>query len=104
GEQRRLSRVPMEYLHTRERDTFHEIPQHEIEALPPTMLYYLRNGKFNPKCRITTDTKTGNIVNKIIKSRVADLNVHCPRSEFDWRLSVSVEMPYTGEVVDEKNG
>lgn len=90
----------MHYVHTKERDTFHELPPSEIQSLAPSMSRYL--GRKTPKVRVTTDDK-GNVIKKIIKCRVADLNVYSPATAFDWRVSVNLEMPYTGEV-DEKSG
>lgn len=95
----------MKYRHTKERDTFHEVPLREMQALPPLVHKLLGNGNGNgkkPKIRLTTD-ENGTVINKIIKCRVADLNVFSPGTVFDWRISVNLEMPYKGEV-DEKSG
>ena len=92
----------MKYRHTKERDTFHEVPAQEMQALPPLVMKLLGNGNKKPKIRLTTDD-SGRVINKIIKCRVADLNVFSPGTAFDWRVSVNLEMPYTGEV-DEKGG
>jgi len=93
------ARVPMKYRHTKERDTFHEVPQRELQALPQLVL---NSGNKKLKIRLTTD-ENGTVINKIIKCRVADLNIFSPGTAFDWRVSVNLEMPYTGEV-DEKSG
>lgn len=91
----------MEYIHTKERDTFHELSPAAYQSLPPLVRTLL--GNKTPKIRITTDMKTGKVINRIIKCRVADLNVYSPSTAFDWRVSVNLEMPYQGEV-DEKSG
>ncbi|RPB27672.1 mRNA triphosphatase CET1 [Terfezia boudieri ATCC MYA-4762] len=96
------TRVPMKYRHTKERDTFHEVPPREMQTLPPLVMKLLGNGNKKPKIRLTTD-ESGTVIKKIIKCRVADLNVFSPGTAFDWRVSVNLEMPYTGEV-DEKSG
>ncbi|KAF8471781.1 CYTH-like domain-containing protein [Kalaharituber pfeilii] len=95
------SRVKMDYIHTKERDTFYELPPHTFHTLPLLVQKFI--SKKTPKVRVTTNMKTGQVINKIIKCRVADLNIYSPATAFDWRVSVNLEMPYTGEV-DEKSG
>ena len=93
----------MDYKHTRETDTFHELTQAGALALPPSIASGLN---INPrhasksKVRITTDQKTGKVLAKIIKTRVADIHIHSPRTLFDWRISVNVEMDYKGKMTD----
>ncbi|GAA6033572.1 hypothetical protein JCM8097_001461 [Rhodosporidiobolus ruineniae] len=64
------------YAHTRELDTFHEVPPGRR------------------KVRVTRDqkdkTKPASAVEKV---RVADMNIFSPKRLFDWRLSVSLENP-----------
>ncbi|RHZ74094.1 hypothetical protein Glove_227g42 [Diversispora epigaea] len=80
--------VPLEYKHIFETDRV-----------------YQRN---NCKVRVTTNTKTGQIVNGGIveKVRIAVLNVHSPNTYLDYRITVNsekpVEMP-TGQHVHERN-
>lgn len=98
----RKPRVPMEYKHTRETDTFYELTQAGALALPQSIASGLntvpRHGK--SKVRITTDQKTGKVLAKIIKARVADIDIFSPRTLFDWRISVNVEMDFKGEMTD----
>lgn len=47
------------------------------------------------KRRITRDDKTGQIVECLEKTKVANLNVYSPNEEFDWRVSVNMEVPGT---------
>ena len=99
----RKPRIPMEYKHTRETDTFYELTQAGALALPPSIASGLN---INPrhanksKVRITTDQKTGKVLAKIIKTRLADIDIYSPRTLFDWRISVNVEMDYKGEMTD----
>lgn len=93
----------MVYKHTRETDTFYELTQAGALALPPSIASGLN---INPrhanksKVRITTDQKTGRVLAKIIKVRVADIDIYSPKTLFDWRVSVNVEMDYKGETTD----
>jgi hypothetical protein len=89
-----LNRIPLSYAHKRERDTFYEVPPQE---LPPLIQNYL-NPRHKPKIRVTTDQKTGEILAKIIKCRLADLDVYSPQTNVDWRISVNIEMNYDRDV------
>ncbi|KAJ5824138.1 hypothetical protein N7447_006478 [Penicillium robsamsonii] len=88
------TRIPLAYVHKKERDTFYEI---QASELPPVIRQNL-NPRHKPKVRVTTDERTGEILAKIVKCRVADLDVCSPRTTVDWRVSVNLEMAYTGDV------
>lgn len=87
------TRIRMHYVHTRERDTFYELPPEKYDILPPSIRATL-NPRNKLRVRVTTDQKTGKVLKKIIKTRIADLNIYSPRTPFDWRISVNMEMPY----------
>lgn len=94
-------RVPVEYKHTREIDTFHDLPKSELSAMPPAVRAIITGHSGtnkSPKLRVTRDEKTGKIIARIIKARIKDLHVYCPRSRFDWRVSVNLEMNWDGDV------
>ncbi|KAJ5617795.1 hypothetical protein N7537_002909 [Penicillium hordei] len=88
------TRIPLAYVHKKERDTFYEI---QASDLPPVIRQNL-NPRHKPKVRVTTDERTGEILAKIVKCRVADVDVCSPRTTVDWRVSVNLEMEYTGDV------
>jgi hypothetical protein len=90
------SRIPLDCVHTRERDSFYELPSDKYHILPPTIRETL-NPRHQTRVRVTTDQKTGKVLKKIIKARIADMNVYSPFTAFDWRVSVNMEMPYTGD-------
>lgn len=94
------SRVHMNYVHTREVDTFYELSQSGRLALPEAIRRQMdpRNPRTIPKVRVTHNKKTGEELAKIIKVRVADLDVFSPRTRFDWRISVNVEMNIEGSI------
>lgn len=93
-------RIAMQYKHTHETDTFYELPKSEISQLPPSIQQQLLVGGGNsrPKLRITRDQKTGRIIAKILKTRIKDMQVYSPRTNFDWRISVNLEMNWEGDV------
>jgi len=92
-------RIPMSYVHTKECDAFYELSQAGHLSLPPSIRAQL-NPRHRAKVRITTDQKTGKELAKIVKARVADLDIYSPRTAFDWRVSVNLEMNYDGDMRD----
>jgi polynucleotide 5'-triphosphatase len=90
-------RVPVVYAHRRERDRFYELPPTAQATLPACIRREL-NPRHAVKVRVTHDQKTGQLLAKIIKTRVADLNIYNPRCPLDCRISVNMEMRYDGDV------
>ena len=88
------SRIPLTYAHKKERDTFYEVAH---SALPPIVQHHL-NPRHKPRVRVTTDQKTGAVLARIVKCRIADLDVYSPRTCLDWRISVNLEMNYEGDI------
>ncbi|WEW59223.1 hypothetical protein PRK78_004692 [Emydomyces testavorans] len=88
------SRIPLTYAHKKERDTFYEVSS---SALPPIVQHH-HNPRHKPKIRVTTDQRTGAMLARIIKCRIADLDVYSPRTNLDWRISVNLEMNYDGDI------
>lgn len=89
--------MPLTYVHTRLRDSFYDLTQDALNALPPSILGSIDRRK-RPKVRITTDQKDGSQLAKIIKVRIADREIYSPKTAFDWRVSVSLEMNYEGDM------
>jgi hypothetical protein len=87
-------RIPLSYAHKKERDTFYEIQPSDLPAVIRQNLH----PRHKPKVRVTTDQRTGEVLAKIVKCRMADIDVHSPRTTVDWRLSVNLEMGYNGDV------
>lgn len=90
-------RIPLTYKHLRERDSFYEIPD-DVKDQLPMCVKRVPNYHYRLKLRVTHDQKTGRVLNKIVKARIADLNIFSPRTAFDWRISVNMEMPWKGDV------
>lgn len=94
-------RIPISYRHTHETDTFYELSQKGVLALPPTITSHFNpHHKSKTHVRITHDQKTGKELARIIKARVADIDVHSPRTLFDYRISVNIEMKFEGTSED----
>lgn len=85
-------RIPMSYIHTRECDTYYELSQAGYQSLPKSINQMLNSRRHSkPKARITTDQKTGRLLAKVIKVRVADLDVYSPKTDYDFRISINLE-------------
>lgn len=90
----------MDYKHVREVDHFLTLPRSELSALPAKVREQLQRDTKNnaPRLRITRDQKTGRITAKIIKVRLKDFHIYSPRTPFDWRISISLEINWDGDV------
>ncbi|KAH8881726.1 mRNA triphosphatase CET1 [Thozetella sp. PMI_491] len=86
-------RLPVEYKHRREIDRFFELPSHMRQQLPP-YVESLINPRHGLKVRVTYDEKTKEVLAKIIKARVADLDIYMPKSLLDVRISINLEMAW----------
>lgn len=64
---------PLEYTHLYLVDSFHE--------------------ERGDKIRVTTDEKTGKVVECLRKKRLGNIDIYSPVRAADWRVSVNVEMP-----------
>ncbi|KAL8920860.1 MAG: hypothetical protein Q9208_006032 [Pyrenodesmia sp. 3 TL-2023] len=90
-------RLPLEYVHTYETDTFYSLSPNALSLLPPSIQHHL-DRRNKPKVRITTDQRSGQVTAKIIKVRISNIEIHCPQTAFDWRLSVSLEVNWDGDL------
>lgn len=96
--------MPIDYLHRRETDKFYELPPSHLASLPPAVREQL-NPRHPVKVRVTyaqepKDQKT--ILAKIIKARIADINIYNPRFPLDCRISINFELRYEGDVEELK--
>lgn len=90
----------MTYVHTYESDSFYELSPAAEMMLPPSIRAQVNLRSSKAKVRITTDQKTGKTLAKIIKVRVADMDVYNPQAPFDWRISINLEMNFEGNMRD----
>lgn len=90
----------MSYIHTYESDTFYELSQSGTLSLPASIRSLLNPRNNKAKVRVTTDQKTGKEIAKIVKVRIADLDIYSPKTAFDWRISVNLEMSLYGDMKD----
>src|SRR5882757_7218097 len=84
------------YDHPQEYDEFYELTEEGKRNLPPSIVTWL-NPRHKPRVRRTIDEKTGHLKAQIIKTRIADLEVYNPNTDFDYRISISIESPWEGD-------
>jgi len=84
------------YDHPQEHDEFYELTEEGRSNLPPSILTWL-NPRHKPRVRRTIDVNSGQVKAQIIKSRIADVDIYNPTSDFDYRISISIESPWQGE-------
>ncbi|KAK7518855.1 mRNA capping enzyme beta chain [Phyllosticta citriasiana] len=94
------NRPKMRYEHLREKDTFYHVDDADLAALPPSVQPYIyaKGHHRKPRVRITRDQVTHKMKARILKARVADLDIHSPREPFDCRISVNIELEVSEEV------
>ncbi|KAI9662665.1 MAG: mRNA-capping enzyme subunit beta [Alyxoria varia] len=102
NEKTQKPRIPLQYKRLLEVDSFYKLPRWEIDKLPHAVqgLLKMPSKHFHqkdPKVRVTRNQKTGEVTAQIIKHRLKDLHVYCPRSIFDYRVSVSLELNWDGD-------
>ncbi|RGP71625.1 mrna-capping enzyme subunit beta [Fusarium longipes] len=88
-------RVPVVYKHRRERDRFFDLPAELQDRVPGCVRKRLGKGR-RIRVRVTHDQKTQEVLGKIIKARVADLDIHFPSLPMDCRISINLEMDWDG--------
>ncbi|GAB7357148.1 hypothetical protein MBLNU459_g8141t1 [Dothideomycetes sp. NU459] len=88
-------KVRMDYKHRYERDTFAALSHAGVNALPQAARNYLQ-GRYNPRLRTTHNSrpKAGEnaLLAKIVKIRLADLDILSPFTDFDCRISMNIEV------------
>ncbi|PNS21946.1 hypothetical protein CAC42_544 [Sphaceloma murrayae] len=99
-------RVPIEYKHRYERDTFAILSAYGRQHLPQCAHEELQKpNRRNETIRIRTTydnnpkvdkSQPPPIIAKIVKLRLADLDIYCPEHPFDIRLSVNIEIDFQG--------
>lgn len=100
------SRVQVHYVHRKEVDRFFELSP-QIRQRIPGCISGLLPPNMPIKARITYDSqKPDKVLAKIVKARIADLNIHFPHLPLDCRISINIEWDWDGpaeEIQDYQN-
>ncbi|KAI6713906.1 hypothetical protein JHW43_003560 [Diplocarpon mali] len=92
-------RVEIKYKHSREVDSFYELPKAMYGVIPPALREKIPSNHA-VKVRVTHDQKTREVKAKIIKARICDLDILNPQTPLDCRISINFEMRFDGNVED----
>ena len=92
--------------HPKENDEFFELNEEGKANLHPDILAYInasanrpnadRHGNRRVRVRRSVNKVTGQISRQLIKTRIADREVHNPDLDFDYRISLSLETSWEG--------
>ena len=105
-ESRGANRIPIEYQHTKEIDSFYQMSEPAMRALSESSTEIVRQilttkGR-RTRVRLTTSGREPRQeLAKIVKVRLRDLDIHFPKSMFDCRISINMEINYSGDVQGE---
>ncbi|KAF2814652.1 mRNA triphosphatase CET1 [Mytilinidion resinicola] len=93
------ARAPLDYKHVKEIDKFFELNHAGFEILSPATKALLQTF-LRKRVRLSRDMKTGRELGKIIKHRIANLHISSPKTEWDYRVSINLEINYPRAVND----
>lgn len=77
---------------------FYDLDQQALELLPPLTRQILQNSQSRQRIRVTRDMKTNAVLKKIIKQRVANFEISSPKTEWDYRIGINLEIDFPGDV------
>jgi polynucleotide 5'-triphosphatase len=85
----------LDYKHRYEIDSFAQLNAAGLDALPDSALKYLDPNR-QPRLRTSINERapagTDPVIARIVKIRLADLDIHYPMSPFDCRISINIEV------------
>ncbi|KAG9198261.1 mRNA-capping enzyme subunit beta [Epicoccum nigrum] len=90
-------RPEVKYKHTREVDQFYELVQVGFSQLPATVQKLIHHSGRKERVRVSRDAKTGAVLRKMVKLRIANLEISSPQTEWDYRIGVNLEVHYPGD-------
>ncbi|KAF2709622.1 mRNA triphosphatase CET1 [Pleomassaria siparia CBS 279.74] len=90
-------RTSVDYKHTREVDMFYELDRAGFEKLP-SLTQSLIASSGRQRIRVTRDAKTNEVIRKIVKHRIANLEISSPKTEWDYRIGINLEIAFPGDI------
>ncbi|CAA9965558.1 hypothetical protein CFE70_008724 [Pyrenophora teres f. teres 0-1] len=92
------SRPTIAYRHTYETDLFYELDQEGFLKLNPIVQQLINQSGSRQRVRVTRDKNTGEFLRAIIKHRIGNLEVSSPKTEWDYRIGINLEIEFPGSV------
>lgn len=92
-----MAKHRIHYAHPRENDHFFELTEEGRNNIPPSVRDWIfsKPNRKDIKVRRTIDKETGQQSRTIIKTRIEDMDIVSPRTDFDFRISLSIESDCT---------
>jgi polynucleotide 5'-triphosphatase len=85
----------LDYKHRYEVDSFAQLSAAGMDALPESAYKYLDPNR-QPRLRTSINERapagSDPVIARIVKIRLADLDIFCPQSPFDCRISINIEV------------
>jgi hypothetical protein len=91
-------RPPIGYRHTYETDIFYELDQQGFSSLNPIVQRLIGAAGGRQRVRVTRDQKTGEFLRAIIKHRIGNLEISSPKTEWDYRIGINLEIDFPGPI------
>ncbi|KAF2476499.1 mRNA triphosphatase CET1 [Lindgomyces ingoldianus] len=91
-------RAEINYKHTREVDMFYQLDQDGFSLLPHHTKEMIAQSNARQRIRVTRDARTEGVLAKVIKLRIANLEISSPQTEWDYRIGINLEINFPGPV------
>ncbi|RMZ72971.1 hypothetical protein GMOD_00009756 [Pyrenophora seminiperda CCB06] len=91
-------RPAIDYRHTYETDLFYELDQEGFSKLNPIVQQLISQSGSRQRVRVTRDKNTGDFLRAIIKHRIGNLEVSSPKTEWDYRIGINLEIDFPGPI------
>ncbi|KAF2675624.1 mRNA triphosphatase CET1 [Lentithecium fluviatile CBS 122367] len=92
-------RAKVQYKHTKEEDQFFELDKQAFDRLPPYTQQLIAQSRKGQRIRVTRDPKDPNKPpTALIKLRIENMEILSPRTEWDYRIGVNLEIKYPGPI------
>lgn len=91
-------RPSIDYRHTYETDMFYELDQQGFSSLNPVVQRLISAAGGRQRVRVTRDKNTGEFLRAIIKHRLGNLEVSSPKTEWDYRIGINLEIDFPGPI------
>ncbi|KAI7192021.1 hypothetical protein KC363_g3563 [Hortaea werneckii] len=84
-------RIPMQYKHPKETDTFLPLSNAGYAALPQAFHQRKLQKGQGLKLRTTINNETNQVTARIVKSHVTDMHIYNPNYDYDCRITINLE-------------
>ncbi|KAF2741444.1 mRNA triphosphatase CET1 [Polyplosphaeria fusca] len=90
--------IEINYKHTKEVDMFYDLDPAGIMLLPEPIQPIVQQSNTRQRIRVTRDMQSGEVLRKIVKHRIANLEILSPQTEWDYRIGINLEIEFPGPI------